>query len=438
MVEVRTEFMKDNAGHCHDDPLDILIVSQYYWPEDFRINDLANGLVARGHQVTVLTGLPNYPSGTFQKGYGMRGPWTQYHANVKIIRAPMFPRGNKSKFSLVANYASIALCASIVALFRCRRRFDAIFVYHVSPVTVGFPAIIAKKSSGAPLFFWALDLWPESLSASGMIKSEFANSVARLMARIVYAHSDVILAPSRSYFDSIRNTAQQDRDIRYFPQWAGEASAEQQKTGVAASLMPRGFKVMFTGNIGASQDFETILAAAELLKDCGDISWVIVGDGHRLAWLRAEVERRGLSQTFHCLGRFSSASMPEFFVEADVLLATLKDEPVFALTVPAKIQSYLAAGRPIITAINGEVVRIMSEAKAGVAVPAGDAIALSVAVRQLADTPLSEREAMGERGRAYFHDSYDRDKLFDQLVGWFKAVSRTGMKSSKRDATVAH
>jgi colanic acid biosynthesis glycosyl transferase WcaI len=187
--------------------------------------------------------------------------------------------------------------------------------------------------------------------------------------------------------------------------------------------LPDGFKVMFTGNIGASKDFESVLAAAEMLKDRPDINWVIVGDGHRLEWLRSEIRSRGLTRTVHCLGRFPSSSMPAFFARADVLLATLKDEPVFALTVPAKIQSYLSAGRPIITAINGEVVRIMAEAGAGLAVPASDPQALAGAVRALADASSSEREAMGARGKAYFETAYDRDRLFDQLVGWFKALA---------------
>lgn len=438
MAEDRVEGLTPLPGKSDGRPLDILIVSQYFWPEDFRINDLAAGLVARGHAVTVLTGLPNYPGGQLEAGYGMRGPWTQHHEGVRIIRAPLVPRGRKSKFGLVANYASFALAASLVALFRCRKRFDAIFVYEASPVTVGFPALVAKKMSGAPVFFWVLDLWPESLSASGMVKSRFADWIAAAMTRFIYAGSDVIMAPSLGYFESIRKTARQERDILYFPQWASEAEDGKSSDQGAVPAMPDGFKVMFTGNVGASQDFETVLAAAELLKDRLDINWMIVGDGHRLAWVRSEVENRGLSRTVHCLGRFPSSSMPSFFAQADVLLATLKDEPVFALTVPAKIQSYLAAGRPIVTAINGEVMRIMAEADAGVAVPAGDPLALSGAVQKLADTPLSEREKMGIRGRAYFETAYNRDRLFDQLVEWFKAGSGARGQASKAGAPAAY
>lgn len=412
------------AGPSAGEKLRILIVSQYFWPEDVRVNELAIGLVERGHDVTVLTGLPNYPTGEIFPTHGWRGPWTQTHKGVRVVRAPLIPRGRKSKMGLVLNYFSFALTASVLALFRIGRRYDAVFVYEISPVTVGFPGMVAAWKTDAPMFLWVLDLWPESLSASGMLNSRFAERVASWLARRVYAGSDVILASSRGFENSICRVAGERRQVRWFPQWEDLRKSTVSIGETGLPLLPEGFKVMFTGNVGASQDFETVVGAASLLKDRTDIQFVIVGDGHKLDWVREEVAKRGLTQTFHCLGRFSSNTMSAFYKQADTLLISLRDEPAFAVTVPAKLQSYLAAGKPIVSCVSGEVRKIVSDSGAGIAIDAGSAEALAAAIVELAAKSPSERADMGRRGRAYMENHYNMDRLFDQLVEWFRAAKR--------------
>jgi len=416
-----------------EEKLKILIVSQYFWPEDIRLNELAMGLVERGHAVTVLTGLPNYPKGEIFPTHGFGGPWTEMHNGVRILRAPLVPRGQKSKVRLVLNYFSFALAASLVALFRVRERYDAVFVYEISPVTVGFPAIVAKWKARAPMFLWVLDLWPESLSASGMVKSPFANKVAGWLARMVYAGSDVILATSQGFDEPICRVAGKRREVRWFPQWEDLRKDTAPIDPVNLPSLPEGFKVVFTGNVGSSQDFETVLAAASLLKERTDIQFVIVGDGHKLDWVRQETARRGLAETFHCLGRFPSTVMPAFYRQADALLISLRDEPAFALTVPAKLQSYLAAGKPIISSVSGDVKRIVSESGAGIGVDAGSPGDLAAAIMRLADTGAGERIEMGRRGRAYMEKYYNMDTLFDQLVEWFRQEKRKRAGSQRAD-----
>jgi colanic acid biosynthesis glycosyl transferase WcaI len=413
-----------NAGPPDGDKLDVLIVSQYFWPEDIRLNELALGLVARGHDVTVLTGLPNYPTGRIFPTHGWRGPWTETHKGVRVIRAPLMPRGRKSKIGLVLNYFSFALTASVVALFRLAKRYDAVFVYEISPVTVGFPGMVAAWKTKAPMFLWVLDLWPESLSASGMMNSPLADKVASWLARRVYAGSDVILATSQGFETSIRRVAGEPREVRWFPQWEDlrKDAAPIDDTGLP--VLPQGFKVVFTGNVGASQDFETVLGAAELLRDRKDIQFVIVGDGHKLDWVREQSAKRGLSETFHCLGRFPSTTMPAFYRQADALLISLRDEPAFAVTVPAKLQSYLAAGRPIVSCVSGDVKKIVSDSGAGIGVDAGSPEALASAIAELATKGPDERAEMGRRGRAYMEKNYNMDTLFNQLVEWFRAEKR--------------
>lgn len=284
--------------------------------------------------------------------------------------------------------------------------------------------MLAAWRTKAPMFLWVLDLWPESLSASGMINSPFANKVAGWLARLVYAGSDVIMGTSKGFKDSICRVAGEDREVKWFPQWEdlGKTSSETDRENIPA--LPSGFKVMFTGNVGSSQDFETIVGAAALLKDRQDIQFVIIGEGHKLEWVRREVETLGLSQTFHCLGRFPSTMMAAFFERADALLVTLRNEPAFALTVPAKIQSYLAAGKPIISAVSGDVRQIVAESGAGIGVDAGSPEDLASAIRQLADLSSEDRTEMGRRGRAYMEQTYNKDVLFDELIGWFHEEKR--------------
>ena len=413
--------MTSKSTKPYDDPLKVLIVSQYFWPEDFRINELAKGLADRGHSVTVLTGQPNYPDGKIYPSYGYRGPYTEMHNGVSVIRAPLIPRGTGSKALLILNYFSFAISASIVAFFRIGKEYDAVFVYQISPVTAAFPAFVAARRANAPVFTWVLDLWPDSLSASGMVSSSFALRTARWLAQKVYMRSDILLASSAGFSDPIREISKTDREVRWFPQWENaDPTSSSSNGGKDIPVLPNGFKVLFAGNVGASQDFETILSSAELLKGRTNIQWLIVGDGRKLSWVRNEIKRRRLEQTVHCLGRFPSHFMTAFYARSDALLISLRDEPAFALTVPAKLQSYLAAGKPIVSAVNGEVMRIVEGVRAGYSAPAGDPAKLAEAVEKLSLVSIEERAAMGERGRTHFEANFDREQLFDRFVDWFR------------------
>jgi glycosyltransferase involved in cell wall biosynthesis len=404
----------------------ILIVSQYFWPEDFRINDLALGLRERGHEVTVYTGKPNYPGGRFFAGYGFFGRAAEDFQGVRVIRSPLVPRGAGGPLRLAINYLSFALLASILAPLRCRGRFDCILVYEPSPVTVGLPALVLKWTSRAPLLFWVQDLWPETLSATGAVRARWALELVDRLVRFIYRRCELILVQSQAFIPYLQAQGVPAARIRYYPN-----SAEDLYRPVAVEngapehgLLPQGFRVMFAGNIGAAQDFETILAAAEKLRDEDDIHWVVLGDGRMQRWVEQEVGRRGLRACVHLLGRHPVQSMPRFFGLADALLVTLKDDPIFSLTIPSKLQSYLACGRPIVAALDGEGARVISEAGAGIAVKAGDAAALAEAVRGLYRMPAPEREAMGRRGLEYFERHFQRALLLSRLEAWAGELAR--------------
>lgn len=406
----------------------LLIVSQYFWPENFRINDLVADMVGRGHEVTVLTGLPNYPAGYFSPGYSLRGPYREQYEGVDVIRCPLIPRGSGSGLRLALNYLSFAVVATVRALLACRKRYDVIFVHEPSPITVGLPAVALTLATRVPVMLWVLDLWPESVSATQAIRSVRVLRWIEGMVRFIYRHCDRILVQSQAFVPHVERQQIPSEKILYFPSWAETIyeAAGGQPTVSGNVPLPEGFRVMFAGNVGVAQDFETILTAAERLKSRRDIHWIIVGDGRMLSWVQAEVERRQLNGTVHLLGRHPLEIMPAFFAKADAMLVTLRREPIFALTIPGKVQSYLASGRPIVAALDGEGARIIQEAGAGIVCPSERPDALADAVLRLAETPKEARELMGRRGAEYYATHFSRTMLFDQLERWMLELAGAG------------
>ena len=408
----------------------ILIVTNHFWPENFRINDLAVGLKEGGHEITVLTGIPNYPEGKFYPGYGFSRRRVEDYRGIRVVRFPLIPRGKGKSWNLILNYLSSALMACLLAPFYCRERFDLIFVFETSPVTIGLPAIVVKKFQSIPIIFWVLDLWPESLAATGAVRSPRVLSLVKRLVRFIYRRCDKILVSSRGFSESIKAVGGYEGAIEYFPNWVEPDYLAQAKEDVAASLpdLPKGFRVVFAGNIGAAQDFETILKAAAALVTYPDIHWIILGDGRRAAWVREQVKARHLSSRVHLLGRFPSEMMPAFFARADALLITLKREPIFALTTPGKLQSYMAAGKPIIAVLDGEGAKLIEESGAGFAIQAENPGALAEKVIMLYRMAPEDRREMGARGRAYCSQHFDRDKAFAKLTALMRNVGQRRRK----------
>jgi colanic acid biosynthesis glycosyl transferase WcaI len=393
----------------------ILVVTQYFWPEDFRINELVAELVGRGNQVTVLTGIPNYPTGdVFPEFRKDRARFDEYHG-ARIERVPIVTRG-RGRVRLLLNYLSYAVSATVLGKRRLRdAEFDAIFVFEPSPITVGIPAIFLRATRGWPVAFWVLDQWPETLSAVGALRSEWGlRAVGRLVA-FIYSRCDLVLTQSRSLVEVARRYAGRT-PVRYFPNWSeSDYSAESVTPAPEVPIDKDAFNILFAGNVGESQDFPAILDAADRLKDDPRIRWLIVGDGRAQPWVQAEVARRGLDRRVVLLGRFPQGRMPSFYQHADALLVSLRAQPVFSLTVPGKVQSYLAFGLPILGMLDGEGARVIEEAKAGLTAPAGDSRNLAECVRRMAALPKSQRAAMGASGRAYAKREFDRDSLIRSL-----------------------
>jgi glycosyltransferase involved in cell wall biosynthesis len=396
----------------------ILIVTQYFWPEDFRINDLVAELVRHGHEVTVLTGYPNYPDGRIYPEYRADPRRFDRYQGATIARVPLVSRASGG-LRLVANYASFALSASLIGAFKLRGRgFDAIFAYEPSPITVGVPAAVMRRLKRAPLALWVLDLWPETLQAIGVVRSRLLLALVGRLVAAIYDRCDLILAQSRSFVPQIQSRCTKATPVEYFPSWAESIFAAAPTTeDPIPELPPKDgrFEVMFAGNIGEAQDFPAILDAIELLKDHPAIRWLLVGDGRAAPWVASEIARRGLGDRAMMVGRHPLERMPAFFRRADALLVSLRDQPIFAMTIPAKLQSYFAAGVPIIGMLNGEGAHAIEAAGAGIACGAGDAEGLSRAVLELASRTGAERALLGERGRVYGLEHFDRGRLIARL-----------------------
>jgi len=397
----------------------LLVVSQYFWPENFRINDLVTELVRRGHQVTVLTGLPNYPEGrVFQQFRDAPSRYSHYEG-AKVIRVPLMPRG-QGGLRLMLNYLTFAFSATVIGLWKLRgSQFDAIFAYQLSPVTVGIPAALMRTVKRAPLAFWVLDLWPETLQAIGVVRSPaILHAVGKLVA-FIYKRCDLILAQSRSFIPQIKKYAGKDSQVEYFPSWA-ESIFDLQNTDPAEEVpsKPGSFNVMFAGNIGDAQDFPAILAAAESLKPHTHIRWLIVGDGRMARWVADEIKRRNLQDCVLMLGRHPVERMPSFFKHANALLVSLKDEPIFSMTIPGKLQSYLAAGIPVLAMLNGEGAELVRSSRAGLSCAAGDHAELAAAVLTLSEMTDDERGGMGRNGLDVSVHEFDRGTMIDRLEGW--------------------
>ena len=392
----------------------ILLVTQYFQPENFKCNDIAFEMQRRGYEVTVLTAIPNYPQGKYFDGYGLFKRRVEHINGVKVIRGFVVPRGKGGKIGLSLNYLSYLVSSCLIALYLALRyKYDAVFVHEVSPVTIGVAATLVKRIQRIPMYFWVLDLWPESLTAAIGLRNKYILGFFSKMVQWFYRNSDKILISSKGFAHSICDKGDFTDKIVYFPKWVDNALTA--KSDVVTPDVPSGFVAMFTGNIGASQDFGTVLNAAEELKEYKDIHFVIVGNGRAKEWVEAQITERGLVDTVHCVGSYPLEAMPATFAKADVLFAALKDEPVFALTVPAKIQAYMSSGKPIISMINGEAMALVREVDCGVAVAAEDSKAFAEAVLKMSQLSSEERAEMGRRGKEFAANNFDFAKQMTLL-----------------------
>lgn len=399
----------------------VLIVSQYFWPENFRINDLAHSLAARGCDVSVLTGQPNYPGGRVFEGYRVFGAGRETSSEAfALYRVPLFPRGAGGAGGLIANYLSFIVFASVLGPWLLRgERFDVIFVYAPSPILQAIPAIALKWLKRTSLVLWVQDLWPDSLEVTGFVRNRILLRIVSSVVRWIYRRCDLILGQSRSFVDAIEPIAG-GVPVEFFPTPGDTATLPSAAS--PALILPPGFNIVFAGNMGAAQALPTILQAATVLRDRPHVRFVLVGDGSQRDWLVSEVRKAGLDNML-LPGRFPSSAIPGILSQASALLVTLNRSDAMARTIPAKISTYLAAGKPVIAAMDGEGASVVNDAGAGFSCPAEDPVALVDAIIRLMEMSPDERAEMGRSGRIYFDTNFEPEMLTGKLIGYFKSAA---------------
>lgn len=403
----------------------ILFVCQYFYPETFRGNDIAFHLAEEGHDVHVVTGIPNYPKGKFFTGYGLFKKRHEVINGVRVTHLPIVPRGEDNKIMLMLNYFSFLIVGWIWMFFHALwHKYDMVFCQQLSPVTMSSPAVLYKKMRKVPLYTWVLDLWPESLTAAGGINNKYILGFFDWFVKSEYKNSDKILTSSKSFDKSILKYGDYKDKIIYYPQWSdGTSSSTTSEYTLPKTLQElsngSNFIVMFAGAVGEAHGMECNMQAALKTKEYKNIKWVIVGDGRRLDWVRTFVKDNGLEDTVITLGRFPSETMPLFFEKANVMLVSLTDSPLFNMYSPAKIASYMAAERPIIAVLNGEGGEVIKAAKCGWNVNAGDSTGLAQLVVELSHADQQVLKEKAHNGKKYYEAFFDKEKClkkFDEII----------------------
>lgn len=390
----------------------ILVVSQHFYPEQFRINDLCYSLVERGNSVTVLTGLPNYPKGKIYKGYRFFKNRSQVVNNVKIKRCTLIGRGN-STIRLGINYLWFAFFASVKALFM-KKDFDIIYVYQTSPISMAWPAILLKKITKKPLIIHCLDQWPISVATGPINTDSFAYKMIYKVSRATYNKADLITISSRSfkkYFEEVLEI--KDKGLLYTPSYA-ESVYNNVKTidnGI--------FDFVFAGNIGPAQSVETIIEAANILKNNKKIKFHIVGDGLSKEICRKRANELNLENVeFYDFRPVSE--MKEIYELADAFMITMVDNEVVNSTVPAKAQSYMLASKPIVGAINGEVESIIKEADCGLCCKSLDYRKFAEILEQMANSSKEQINNWSKNAYKYYENNFEKEKCIDDIEKIFE------------------
>jgi colanic acid biosynthesis glycosyl transferase WcaI len=405
----------------------ILVVSQYFWPEYFRINELCECLKSMGHYIEVLTGIPNYPQGKYYDGYSIFKNRKQIYKGIKVHRVPIIPRGqNGGDKRLIPNYISYVITASIAMLAKVFNRYDVILVYEVSPITQAYPALWMRWLTKTPVCLYVYDLWPETLFSHGIGKHGFLQKIMYFMVYSIYKRCDKIFVSSKGFEKSILLSGYDPKRLHYLPNWAEDFYKPinpEKCIRKELKLSQDSFIVMYAGNIGFAQSFNTVLEAAKQLKDEKLIHFVVLGEGSLKQWAIKEMNKfKLLNLSF--FGRKPAEEMPSYFSQANAMLVTLKKRVNYSMTLPGRVQSYMACGKPIIACAGDEVSRVINESGAGLSCEPEDFKGLASIIKQMSQMPTAELESMGKRAILYSKNEFNKDKLLIRIEDLLSEMSK--------------
>ena len=393
----------------------ILLVTQYFYPEVFKSNDLAFELARRGHHVDALVGIPNYPEGKYFKGYGIFRKRHEVVNGVNVYRVFQTPRG-KGGWRLPVNYFTFVIsgCLWVLFKFAWKKRYDCIIGHEPSPIFQAYPALLLRKFRKTPFYYWIMDLWPDAMKSGGGVKNEKVLNFVDKLVKGIYRQTDKILITSERFREPIAAKGDFADKIIYFPNWSDDILKMDDSYDIPK--LPDGFKIMIAGNMGKAQDLDSVSRLMLNLKEEKDIKWIFVGGGSRKEWMEEFIREHGLSEQAFCLGQYPFKAMPGFYKQADAMLVTLRGGfPHLDAVVPARLQSYMSAGRPVLAMIGCGGVDIIEESNCGYAVGPGEDGALAKIIK---DKVLADREnfeELGKNGRKYYEKHFRLDDCIDNL-----------------------
>lgn len=400
----------------------ILVISQVFYPEQFRINDMCQEWVKRGYKVTVLTGIPNYPQGKFYEGYGFCKKRREFWNGIEIIRIPVIPRGN-SKIGLVANYFSFLISGFFWNIFN-KIKADYCFMFETSPMTQCVIGVWYAKKHKVPLYAYIQDLWPENVEIVTGITSPIVIEPIQKMVDYIYKNCNEIFVTSPSFIGAVcnRKVKVPESKVHYWPQYAEEFYKPMKREKVSDIPETEAFKIIFTGNVGYAQGLDVLPRTAALLKEHGkNVLFCIVGDGRYTEEFKKELVGLQVEEMFCLTGRKPAEDIPKLLAACDTAFLSFMETKLFEMTIPAKLQSYMACGMPVIAAAAGETKRILKEAKCGVCSPSGNEYALVETIEKFMNFSKEELEIMKRNSREYFEIHFDKEQLMNQMDRYFNA-----------------
>ncbi|WP_336096405.1 glycosyltransferase family 4 protein [Roseovarius sp. CH_XMU1461] len=412
-----TRSKSTNGDACQ--ALKIAFVSQYFYPEQFSNNEIVRHLVQQGHSVDVICCVPNYGQDKFFDGYSNKTRASEEWNGARVHRAWTVARG-KGKLRLMLNYVAFPFFGSLRAfsVYRGQTPPDVVFVSMPSPLFQAFVGLVIKARYGARCVYWVQDLWPESLTLTLGLRNPLLVRPLSWICGWLYRKADTVLVQSAGFPERIERFGVSAAKIAVLPNTAPETYVplNPDPNWDETKLMQAGrFKLVFAGNIGESQDIEGLIDAFARLDDGMDAHFYIIGSGRNLENVKARVFDKELEDRITFLGRHPEDRMPNFFANADALIVALKDKDIFSLTVPYKVQCYMACGRPIIAMLNGEGARIIQRSGGGFVTPAEDVGELEKSLKRFCALSDGERVAMGQAARRWFDIHYSKTAVFGAL-----------------------
>ncbi|MBO1909952.1 glycosyltransferase family 4 protein [Sporosarcina sp. 6E9] len=398
----------------------ILVIAQYFYPEQFRINDICTEWVKRGYKVTVITGIPNYPQGKYYNGYGLFKKRKEIYNGIEVIRIPLIPRGNNS-IMLALNYLSFVVSGFFWKTFT-KLKADYVYIYEVSPMTQALPGVWFAKKRKIPCYLYVTDLWPENVEIITGIKNKYFLNTIGIMVDYIYKNCDRIFTSSKSFISAINQRGVKLEKLEFWPQYAEDFYIPVSKEEVVVNDIPQDdvFNIIFAGNIGTAQGLEILPEVASLLQiESTKVRFNIIGDGRFKNELKRLVNEFDVREMFNFIPKQPATKIPEYMALCDASLISLAKSKVFSITLPAKTQSCLASGLPVIVSADGEIQDVIHEANAGICSDAGDVQMLANNIIELTSMSEEKREKMAINAINYYKNNFDKSNLLDKMDGWF-------------------